>query len=266
MRDIMREVYNAHDITGVGVCDFSAAGPLLDVRAASRLPAAPASVITCALPYFCGEYPGRNVARYAICDDYHNTGGNILREISAQLGTHFPGYAFVPFIDISPIREVKAACLSGLGVVGLHGQLITPKWGPWVFIGCVVTDLYITPGSPTGGSCLQCEACLVACPTGALTRKGLRRELCRSEITQKKGALSPWEAEQVRAGKMAWGCDICLDACPTGKNPVLTPIERLKNNPLPILTWENLGQALECKAYAYRGRAVLERNLKLINR
>ena len=224
----------------------------------------PASVITCALPYYSGEYTGRNVARYAVCDDYHKTGGSLLEEISCDLSERLPGYTFAPFIDVSPIREVCAAYLSGLGVVGLHGQLITPQWGAWVFIGCIVTNLHISPDHPTGNSCTKCEACLVACPTGALSRDGLRRELCRSEITQKRGTLSAWEEEQVRAGKMAWGCDICLEVCPAGKNPATTPIECLKQNPLPILTPENLGQAILSKAYGYRGRGVLERNLKLI--
>ena len=264
MTEIIREVYNSKNITDVGICAFSEAGPLLDVRAKSRLPRDPASVIVCALPYYSGGYPERNVARYAVCDDYHVSGGCLLGEIAVELGRRVPGHEFIPFIDISPIREVKAAHLAGLGVVGLHGQLITPQWGPWVFIGCIVTGMHLPPGSPAPGSCLECGACLTACPTGALSREGLRRELCRSAITQKRGALSPWEEEQVRAGKMAWGCDICLEACPLGKNPAITPLECLKRGPLPILTRENLGQAVERKAYGYRGRAVLERNLGLV--
>ncbi|MCL2857812.1 MAG: DUF1730 domain-containing protein [Oscillospiraceae bacterium] len=277
MMDIIREVYNLDNITSVGVCDFAEAGPLLDVRAKSRLPRDCASIIVCALPYYSGDYPGRNVARYAVCDDYHLTCGGLLGEVAGELGRRFPEHAFVPFIDVSPIREVKAARLAGLGVIGLHGQLITPQWGPWVFIGCVVTDLRLATQWPKGGNyalcttesrlidtCLECEACLSACPTGALSRNGLRRELCRSGITQKKGALTSWEEEQVRAGKMVWGCDICLEACPMGKNPAITPLECLKRGPLPILTRENLGQALARKAYSYRGRGVLERNLELL--
>ena len=264
MIEIIRKVYNTCDIADVGVCDFAGVGPLLDVRAGERLPCHPVSVIVCALPYYSGDYPERNLARYAVCDDYHRAGGGLLAEIAGELGARCPGQTFAPFIDVSPIREVKAAHLAGLGVIGLHGQLITPVWGPWVFIGCIVTDLYIMPGQPVPGSCLECGACLAACPTGALSREGLRRELCRSAITQKRGALSRWEEEQVRVGGMAWGCDICLEACPAGKSPATTPLECLKRDPLPILTRENLGPALERKAYGYRGRGVLERNLGLV--
>ena len=265
MTDAIHEVYKGHKITNIGICDFGEAGPLLDVRAKSRLPADPASVIVCALPYYSGEYPERNVARYAVCNDYHVAGGELFGEIAGELGHRFPGRVFVPFIDISPIREVKAAHLAGLGVVGLHGQLITSERGPWVFIGCIVTNLYISPSRLVMGTCHECGACLATCPTGALSRGGLRRELCRSWITQKKGQLSDWEEEQVRDGKMAWGCDICLEACPMGKSPVITPLECLKRDPLPILTRENLEQALARKAYGYRGKSVLERNLRLID-
>jgi len=265
MTEDIREVYIGKNITDIGVCDFSEAGPLLDVRAKIRLPAAPSSVIVCALPYYPGDYPERNVAIYAVCNDYHVAGGGLLGEIAGELSRRFPGCIFAPFIDISPIREVKAARLAGLGVVGLHGQLITPQWGPWVFIGGIVTDLYISPSRPVEGVCRECGVCLAACPTGALSRQGLRRELCRSEITQKRGVLSHLEEEQVRAGGLAWGCDICLEACPMSQNPGVTPLECLKRDPLPILTNENLGQATQRKAYGYRGRGVLERNLMLIN-
>jgi len=265
MTKTIHEICNVHGIADVGVCGFDACGPLLGVRAKARLPRHPASVIVCALPYYSGGYPERNVARYAVCDDYHVAAGSLLGEISDQLGRRFPGRDFVPFIDVSPIREVKAARLAGLGVVGLHGQLIAPRWGPWVFIGCIVTDLHAWADSISAPTCRECEACLTTCPTGALSREGLCRELCRSAITQKRGVLSPWEEEQVRAGGMAWGCDICLEACPMGKSPALTPLDCLKRNPLPILTRGNLGWALERKAYGYRDRGVLERNLTLID-
>jgi len=261
----VRSLISGFGIGHAGVCSFSALLPLFENRAKDRLPAGPQSVIVCALPYFSGEYPRRNVARYAVCDDYHKTGGALLGEIRDSLAESFPGYVFVPFIDVSPIPEVKAAHLAGLGTIGLHGQLILPGWGAYVFIGCIVTDLELEPSPVVSGSCPQCEACIKACPTNALTRNGLRRELCRSHITQKRGKLTPWEENEVRAGKMAWGCDICLDACPLNQNPVITNLECMRRSPLPILNRDNLDEALERKAYGFRGRKVLERNLALID-
>ena len=249
----------------MGVCSFSDLPPLLEVRAASRLPESPQSVIVCALPYFCGDYPQRNIARYAICDDYHQTGGALLGEICGELAKSFPGYDFRPFIDISPIPEVKAARLAGLGAVGLNGLLILPDYGACTFIGCVVTDLALEPSQPNPGTCLECEACLKACPTKALGRKGLDRERCRSRITQKAGELTAWEQDQLKTGKMVWGCDICLDICPLGQNAAHTPLECMRRSPLPILSMDNLDVVLERKAYGYRGREVLERNLALID-
>lgn len=266
MDSIVRDAFHSRGITHVGVCDFEATLPLLDVRAKDRLPGGARSVIVCALPYFSGEYPERNVARYAVCDDYHTAGGALLEAICGELRGRLPGYAFVGFIDDSPIREVAAARLAGLGVVGLHGQLILPEFGGYLFIGCVVTDLALESSQPEAGVCLECEACLRACPTRALTREGLVRERCRSHITQKRGKLTSWEEEQIRAGKMVWGCDICLDACPMNKGAKITPLTELRRNPLPVLSEEALDYALERKAYGYRGKAVIERNLALILR
>lgn len=248
----------------MGVCEFSALSPLLETRAKKRLQANAQNVIVCALPYFCGDYPQRNVARYAICDDYHQTGGALLNEICAELAENFPGQAFQPFIDVSPIPEVKAAHLAGLGVIGLHGQLILSGWGAYAFIGCVVTDLELEPSQPAFDSCLECEACIKACPTKALGRRSLCRELCRSHITQKTGQLTDWEQNEIKSGKMVWGCDICLEACPLNRNAAITPLKCMRRSPLPILSRENLDEATQRKAYGYRGKKVLERNLTLL--
>jgi epoxyqueuosine reductase len=256
-------LFGDRGIEGVGVCALRDLPSLIDCRAKSRMPAQAKSVIVCLLPYYPGEYPQRNVARYALCDDYHPAALMLLEGVCSQLRQTFPGHAFVPFVDISPIPEVKAATLAGLGRQGRHGMLIAPYYGCHVFIGSVVTDLAIEPDQPVEEDCGSCRACLSACPSGALTERGFVRERCRSFLTQKRGALEPWQEEEIRSGNLVWGCDICLDACPH-KGTVLSPLKEMRKNPLPLLTRENLKDALAVKAYAYRGENVLLRNLQLI--
>ena len=251
-------------IEHVGVCAFHDLLPLLETRAAGRLPTEARSVIVCALPYFCGDFPNRNVARYAVCDDYHQTGGAILAKICAELEVAFPAHTFAAFIDISPIREVKAAQLAGLGGIGRHGLLILPGYGSYVFVGCIVTDLILPASASAPGLCLQCGKCQKACPTGALDQDGLRRECCRSYITQKRGVLTPWEEGQLRAGRMAVGCDLCQQACPLNREAPVTPLAQMRKAPLPHLSLESLDEALGRKAYGYLGRKTLARNLMAI--
>ena len=251
-------------VDSFGVCAFGDCLPLLPCRAASRLPEAARSVIVCLFPYYTGEFPRRNVARYAVLPDYHAVAGKILEKLVQQLRTACPGEGFAAFVDNSPLREVSAAVLAGLGVAGRHGQLIHPRYGSRALIGAVVTTMDIAPSAPAAGSCLECGRCRAACPTGALEiGGGINKGRCRSHITQKKGELTPWEREQVAAGGLVWGCDLCADACPMNRDEK-TPIPAFYDNPAPFVTGDNLEGLIAQKSYGYRGKAVLLRNIAII--
>ena len=92
-------------------------------------------------PYAVKDLPKRNISRYAIVADYHIVAMEMLNSISEQLMLEFPGFQFEPFVDNSPIREVHAAVLAGIGVLGKNALLIHPQYGSYVFIGEIVTDL-----------------------------------------------------------------------------------------------------------------------------
>ena len=127
-----------HDIFGLlrrsglrdwGICSFEQVrGSLLDCRAKSRIPENARSVLMTVFPYFtpCGAH---NISRYAIPPDYHTAAGEYLDRACGLLREAFPDQEFVWFADNSPIPEVRAAALAGLGCVGLNGLLITPEYG-----------------------------------------------------------------------------------------------------------------------------------------
>lgn len=237
--------------------------PLFCVASRRRVPENASSVITFLFPYYIGDFP-HNIARYAFSLDYHTIAGTVLERLISDLQALYPGYQFVGFVDASPLDEVKAAHLSGLGVIGKNGQLINSKYGSYVFIATIVTDMELEKSQPQKGACLGCGACLRACPTGALEDGRLEKALCRSHITQKKGALTQNEEIEIRLGGLAWGCDCCTDCCPHNHNPIKTPIKAFYNRIGTILTEENTGEYTKEKALGYRGQAVLLRNLLLI--
>ena len=252
-------------ILSAGVRRFSDAPLLPGVRSAARLPKAAKSVLVCLFPYYAGDFPGRNLSLYAVIPDYHAVAGGMLEEACRCLSARFPGEAFAPFVDASPLDEVTAAERAGLGERGRNGQLLTAEYGSFVFIGEIVTTMELEPTpSERLNLCGGCRACLAACPTGALAGGMVRKERCRSHLTQKKGALSEQERREIAAGGFVWGCDRCTLACPRNQNPAPTPIEAFRKGAEPVVTGENLGRLLQNRAFSYRGRALLERNLAIL--
>lgn len=248
-----------------GVCDISAAQPYLPCRAQSRIPAGARSVLVFLFPYYCGPQTRRNISRYAAIPDYHQVAGAYLARLQQLLGEACPDAAFEPFVDNSPLREVRCGQAAGLGVVGANGLLIHPRYGSYCFLGELVTDLPLTPSQPLGESCPCCGRCLAACPTGALQADGsVDQSRCRSAISQKKGTLSPWEKEQLRAGGLVWGCDICGDVCPLNQNLPLSPIPEFRQSVTPWMEEEQLLSLLDSRPYNYRGKKTILRNFDLL--
>jgi epoxyqueuosine reductase len=249
-------------VCSFGVCRWADELLIAGVRSAARLPQTPSSVLVCAFPYGVGERDGRNLSLYAMLPDYHAVVLSALEEVCAALRAEAPDAAFVPFCDSSPVREVEAGVRCAVGVRGKNGMLITKESGSLVFLGEIVTDLP-WDACEKAGSCIGCGACIAACPTGALTDGGLDVSRCLSHITQKKGALSEEEAALVRQGGLVWGCDRCQLVCPMNRGAKQTAIPAFRDSVTPTLTRRNLDAMMRNRAFSWRGRAVLERNLKL---
>ena len=225
------------------------------------------SVIVFLLPYYVGG--AVNLSEYSASRDYHIA----IRAVTGRLIDHlrvlYPGNRFVGFGDHSPIDERGAALAAGLGILGKNGLIINEKYGTYVFIADVITDVdpkelgVITP-IPVS-SCEGCGACLRACPTGILRGEG---EDCLSAITQRKGELARDEAELMRKYNTVWGCDLCQSSCPHNASPIVTPIDFFKESRIELLTSEVLDgmsdEEFKSRAFAWRKRKTIERNLKLL--
>ncbi len=236
---------------------------LIDCRKKADLPANAATVISILFPYYLGEdqYQNANVSRYAVSADYHEITEPILRRIAADLTETYPENVFVPFVDDSPLPEVRCAVNAGLGVMGRNSLFISRDYGSWVFLGEIVTDRVFPYAQPETRLCPDCGACRRACPGGAIGDDGIIREKCLSFLSQKKGELSPEIAEKMREYNCAWGCDICQKVCPLNRRAKITPIEAFFETADPHVT---LSTPIEGRAFAWRGRNVIERNLKAL--
>lgn len=248
-----------------GVCSYSdVADKLIDCRARNRLPVNPKTVIVACFPYLLPEenYRNSNISKYAVVTDYHDVAMNRLKNACEELEKLYPLNGFVPFADNSPIPEVRAAALAGLGVRGENSLLITKEFGSYVFLGEVVTDLPLETVKSEIISCINCGRCTAACPAQAISKSGVDGKKCLSAITQKKGELSESEQELMKKCGCVWGCDICQDICPMNKNAATTQIKEFLSDPEPVLTGKT---ELEGRAYAWRGKKVIERNISTVN-
>lgn len=223
------------------------------------------------VPYF--SCFGENVSAYAVARDYHFWAKDFFEELHPVLKRSIPGASFVFCCDNSPINERNGAMAASLGTLGENGLLLHPQYGSFFFICEVLSDAPVSAFpisvSKNKAECSHCGACTRACPTKALSGEGE----CLSAITQKKGDLSEQEKALIIKYGCAWGCDLCQIACPINRNAlqnktVFSPIPFFSSDTISFLTScliENMPEEeFNSRAYAWRKKATLLRNLKLL--
>lgn len=254
-----------------GVCPVSALG--LDGPAREwleRVCPVARSVLIWLFPYFAGERPG-NLSLYARGCDYHAVVREALAPVAERLRARYPGNCFTVLVDDSPLPEVRAAALAGLGAIGQNGLLIHERYGSYVFIGTIVTDLDIPAVPEEPRPCLRCGACRRACPGGAIGESGVAPSRCLSSLTQRGGEVSDEETGLLRRHPLIWGCDACQTACPMNRRAAHTETKAfcedlicaLGEEELEGLTRRAFLQKYPERAFTWRGPAPLRRNLSL---
>ena len=225
----------------------------------------PKSVIIFLLPYYTGETV--NISRYAASLDYHIIIKEISEKLISALKEIYPENSFRGYGDHSPIDEGHAAVIAGLGMFGENRLLINEKYGTYVFIADVVSDIEpeeLSAINPFGLKfCERCGICKSACPTGILRGDGCD---CLSAITQKKGDLTESEVELMKKVDTVWGCDECQRHCPHNASPEITPIPFFHRERIDKLTSDILSsmnkEEFERRAFSWRKRKTVERNLE----
>ena len=135
-----------------------------------------------------------------------------------------------------------AAAEAGLGSRGISDLLITPNYGPRVRLFGVVTDADLEPTPKNDKNyCTNCNICIKACPSGAISESGCDPKLCSpyamkhglpqilrfiyelekekstEKLFKKLRSLEMWNFWQALSQGSFYECFMCIQSCPIGK-------------------------------------------------
>ena len=131
--------------------------------------------------------PVRNVARSIANLEFHHRGDHVnevaqkivadlerkgIRSVNPSMGfpmemARFPSKLWV-------VGHKPVAVAAGLGMMGIHRNVIHPKFGNFILLGTVLIDTEATVyDQPIEyNPCLECKLCVAACPVGAVGANG----------------------------------------------------------------------------------------------
>ncbi|WP_428990512.1 tRNA epoxyqueuosine(34) reductase QueG [Methylocapsa aurea] len=157
------------------------------------------------------------ISLYARRRDYHEVVKGRLKQLAGFLLAQAGGGAVKVFVDTAPVMEKPLAQAAGLGWQGKHTNLVSQRFGSWLLLGAIFTDLALEPDAPERDHCGSCRKCLDICPTKAFPapyRLDARR--CIAYLTIEHKGPIPREFREA-IGNRVFGCDDCLAVCPWNK-------------------------------------------------
>jgi len=156
------------------------------------------------------------ISVYAQGDDYHDVIKAKLKDLARWLTANAGGEVKV-FVDTAAVMEKPLAAAAGLGWQGKHTNLVSRRFGSWLFLGAIFSSRELPADAPERDHCGSCRACLDTCPTAAFPAPyQLDARRCISYLTiEHKGPIPP--ALRSALGNRVYGCDDCLAVCPWNK-------------------------------------------------
>jgi epoxyqueuosine reductase len=157
------------------------------------------------------------VSRYALGRDYHKVMRRALARLAQDISKRIGPFGFRVCVDSAPVLEKAFARNAGLGWIGKHTNLLARDAGSLFFIGEILTDLPLPVDEPASAHCGTCQACIPACPTGAIVAPyQLDARRCISYLTIEHKSAIPVEL-RAALGNRIYGCDDCQLVCPWNK-------------------------------------------------
>ncbi len=235
------------------------------------------SIIVIGMSYAIDEKQLRNkennegfgiITRSAWGKDYHQVLMERMESLTKYIKEEVPGFIYRIFVDTGPLVDRHLAYKSGIGFYGKNNCIISKEYGSWIFIGYILCNLDIEPDETTNISCINCNKCIINCPTNALMENGLyNAKRCISYLTQTKEDI-PYDLRE-KMGYSIYGCDICQVTCPHNADVKISNNQEfmakdyfLDIRPIDILdlTNKDFKEKFKGTAAGWRGKNVIKRN------
>jgi epoxyqueuosine reductase len=133
------------------------------------------------------------------------------------LAESVPGASIKTFVDSNGLLERAFARRAGLGFIGKNNLLVNPRYGSYISLGLLLTNVELPPDTSTikADPCASCQRCQNACPGGAIdVARDLDARRCLTFLNYVRAnvVLTPEQMECM--GGWLFGCDACQEACP----------------------------------------------------
>ncbi|NJO56443.1 MAG: tRNA epoxyqueuosine(34) reductase QueG, partial [Rhodospirillales bacterium] len=168
------------------------------------------------------------ISVYARGRDYHDVVKKRLKALGRWIVATCAAEVKV-FVDTAPVMEKPLAQRAGLGWIGKHTNLVSRRFGSWLFLGEVFTNLLLPPDTPSPDHCGSCDRCQRACPTNALGEAyRIEPRRCISYLTIEHKSEIAANLAALSANRI-YGCDDCLAVCPWNSFSTPTPHEQFRS-------------------------------------
>jgi len=213
------------------------------------------------------------ISKYAYGKDYHDVIRQKLNALLRYINSEVVPVSGRAFVDSAPVLDRAWAARSGLGWIGKNTCLISPVSGSWFFIGCLMVDIELANDDPIQDFCGDCNRCMLACPTKALTApRVLDSNRCISYLTiEHRDEINPGYKKSFR--NRVFGCDICQDVCPWNRRATphrvkefepLTGLLEMTRQQWYVLDEESFSNLFSKSAFKRAKFSGLKRNLDFV--
>ncbi|GAH86398.1 unnamed protein product, partial [marine sediment metagenome] len=170
------------------------------------------------------------------------------------------------------LTEKPIAQRAGVGWYGKNGIIITERFGSWVVLGEIITELELDTDESLQQDCGDCTICIDSCPTKAIVSPYvIDRTKCLQFISERVMKVPLVFRE--KWGDRLYGCTTCQEVCPKNIKVKVKPKKyrpnygfigsRIPLIPLLTITQEEFQDYFAYNQIAMRPKEAIKRNAAL---